>query len=104
MNKYLALVTAAALLGGCAADLSEQPHSVSEYLADDKLSSATIEACRASNDAELRVMQAKPACVNVQAAERQKRDAQLHLAEEKSNAKLEEMMERRREHRESKQQ
>lgn len=75
MKIMIAVGTMLVALTGCVpADLSEQEHTVADYYADAQLSADTIAACRARNEAEYRVMQAKPACANVRAAEQQRWD------------------------------
>ena len=82
MKKFLiGSVIAIGVLTGCgekaanlSSDLSEQPHSVEEYLANEQLTADTLAACKVSSEAEYREMEAKPACVNVREAEKQ-RDA-----------------------------
>lgn len=73
-TSVLALVASLSLAACSAAGLADRPHTVADYYADAQLSADTIEACRARNEAEYRVMQAKPACANVRAAEQQRWD------------------------------
>jgi len=82
-------------------DLSDKPHSVAEYLADDKLSADTLEACRAKNAADARVMRGKDACINVREAERQKNAKATEAATAKFNDGMEAALEERRRQREA---
>lgn len=84
-------------------DMSDQPHTVAEYLADDKLSSDTIEACRASNAAEARIMRDKEACKNVREAERQRREVAMTKYAEEEKASMDAIREERRKQREARQ-
>lgn len=70
MKLHSACLVVVGLLAGCApAGPESEVHTVAEYMADQQLSAETIEACRASNEAEARVMAEKPACKNVREAE-----------------------------------
>lgn len=88
----LALVAALALPACGGSSLSDQPQPVAVYYADAQLSADTIEACRARNEAEFRLMLAKPACVNVRLAQEQHSDEAQAVAEAKYNSAMEQLM------------
>jgi len=93
----LALLAAVMSLTACShVDLSDQAHSVEAYYADGKLSADTIEACRAKNEAEHRVMQAKEACKNVRQAEKRRSDEAQAASEAEFNRSMEQLLEERR--------
>lgn len=98
---FVATVALTVLAGCGKTDLSDQSHSVEEYMADDRLSADTIEACRAKNEAEYRLMAQKPACANVREAEDRKSDAATAKSEAEYNASMEKLLEERRRNREA---
>lgn len=88
-----ALVTTALLvlaLTACGSQqhLADSPHSVDAYYADPALAAATIEACRAKNVEEARVMAAKQACENVRLAVSRKTDEETAETERSFNDAL----------------
>lgn len=97
MGRVLVVVFGVLTLAACGpASLADQEHSVQEYYENDQLSADTLEACRARNDAEMRVMAAKPACMNVRAAQKKHQDE----AATKENARWEAWAEERKQKRE----
>lgn len=96
MNKSICVVAALTIaLAACGerapsvADLSDQPHTVEQYYADDALRSGTIEACKARNEAESKIMQAKPACANAMTAMKRHSAESMEKAIVDDNARLE---------------
>lgn len=101
VRVILGSALAVAALCGCGqqgADksLADQPHSVDEYYKDNALRSATIDACRASNEAENKVLRAKEACVNVWEAMKRHSNEGLDQAVQDDNARLKEAFEKKR--------
>lgn len=93
--KTLALALVVTLSACAGGDLSDRPHDVADYYADAQLSTDTMEACRASTEAEYQVMQAKTACQNVQLAEQQRdREAQAE-SETEWNRAMEQLLRER---------
>lgn len=98
----LPLLTAllATALGACAGHPSDQVHSVEDYYANDQLTAETLEACRARNEAEMRLMAAKPACRNAREAERRRAAESAAAYNAEWNSYMEQQLRLRRQARE----
>lgn len=75
MKKILLSTLLAITLVGCSeggvlpVDYSEQKHPVNDYLIDDQLRAATLDACKAIGDKDQPRIEQKPACINVRKAD-----------------------------------
>lgn len=100
--RALLIICTALLATACGtSDPSDTPHSVDEYMANAELTSRTLDACRAANSAEARIMRDKEACQNVREAERRIAAEETAAATADFNARMRAELDKKRRERET---